>query len=327
MINSNFLVLLSLFFFSVVFISCTGSEESFEDGVSRQEDIKLLDPEEISTSPMSPEPQPLRVRRMPYTEVINEETAIISLAAPITELLCHMDYCGHIVGRDVLSSSPTNVIAKPNLGNAKTIRIADIKRFDPDIVFAFKEDLEDSKVKKLQNAGIEVKTYSMFPSLEDAQQLYKEVARDIGHPAIGDSISEMIQKQLAAIPQKDIRYELLFVYPQSPGNLYTAGRNTAVHAMMEFAHIENIIDREGYFHLDSLRLSDIQPDAILMFESSLAMLGGIEQLKEHRILKDIPAVKERRIIVMDAHYLSGFGMRMGYAAKQLHEMVYGEISL
>src|SRR5690606_35624661 len=80
-------------------------------------------------------------------------------------------------------------------------------------------------------------------------------------------------------------------------------------------------DFEDFKPLTPEALIQSNPDYILLFEKGLESLGGIDGVLQIQGINQINAGKNKQIITMDGALLSGFGPRVGQAAKELNQLL------
>ncbi len=102
------------------------------------------------------------------------------------------------------------------------------------------------------------------------------------------------------------------------GNLMVAGKNTSVDKMISLAGgINAFSDFEDYKPLTPEALVAANPDVIVMFESGLKSMGGLDGIMQVQGMAQINAGKNKKVIEMDGQYLAGFGPRVGKAIVEL----------
>jgi len=79
---------------------------------------------------------------------------------------------------------------------------------------------------------------------------------------------------------------------------------------------------EGYKPLNTEALIASNPDYLLMFESGVKSLGGVEGVLKVPGVDQTTAGKKKQVIAMDGIKLSNFGPRLGEAVKELAEALY-----
>ena len=247
---------------------------------------------------------------------------IISLSGSITEILAELGYQKQIVGVDVTSTYPQDIkqYAK-NLGHVNGLSIENIITLKPTLLLA-SENLKPELINSLKGAKIQVKTISKEESIEGTKKFIKDVAQAIGDNTSYIKIIEQIDLDSANMLVFETKPKVLFIYARGAGTLMVAGKNTPMEKMIAIAGGENAVnDFENYKPLTSESLIQANPDYILLFEKGVESLGGIDGLLEIQGISQTNAGKNRRIITMDGALLSGFGPRVGKAAKELNELL------
>jgi iron complex transport system substrate-binding protein len=98
--------------------------------------------------------------------------------------------------------------------------------------------------------------------------------------------------------------------------------------MIALANATNVAQGfEGYKPLTPESAVALAPDTIIVAEHAVAMLGGLEKLKQRPEVAITPAGKHNRIVVMDALLLLGFGPRTPDAVATLARAVHPKIKI
>ena len=98
-----------------------------------------------------------------------------------------------------------------------------------------------------------------------------------------------------------------------------AGKETPLHSMIELAGAENAAaELTDFKPLTPEALLTTNPDVILMFDSGLQSLGGVDGLLKVEGIAATNAGKNKKVVSMDGQLLSGFGPRLGEAVVELH---------
>jgi len=259
-----------------------------------------------------------------------EEVRIVSIGGFITELLFELDYGDRIVGVDVTSTYPAQVKDIPNLGHVTNLNIEEILQLQPDIILA--EDTPQAKatLQKLKDAGLKLMLIPVRTQLDNAYLAAEQMK----------TVLDIQEEQLSALKtrihsdslrlaevtkQVSNRPSVLFLYARGTGRLLVAGKGTTADAVIDLAGGKNAISSfEGFKALSPEYLLEAAPEVVLMFESGLESLDGVEGLAQLPGMSQTPAFKNDRVITMDGHYLLSFGPRAGQAvhdlAVQLHTL-------
>lgn len=250
------------------------------------------------------------------------EHRIISLSSAITEIMASLGQEDKIVGVDVTSTYPKNIKeTAQDLGHVRSISLENVITLNPTLVLASDKDLNPELIAKLKEANIEVKTIHQEQSIEGTKQFIKDIATAVGNTDY-TSLIEKIDSDFAEVTRFEVKPKVLFIYARGAGTLMVAGKNTPMEKIITIAGGENAVnDFEDFKPLTPEALIQSNPDYILLFEKGLESLGGIDGVLQIQGISQINAGKNKQIITMDGALLSGFGPRVGQAAKELNQLI------
>lgn len=251
---------------------------------------------------------------------------IVSLSGGITETLFTLGVGGSVVGVDVTSTYPNAIDKIPNLGHVSKLNTEAILGLQPDLIVAEAKDSNQIALQQLQAAGIEVlyleSSYTLDRPVQQASLLAKKLGSPGAYQQLVDAHQQNAMALKAILDGQTYQPKVLFVYARGKGSMMVAGQNTAASAMIALAGGQNAITSfEGFRALSPEGLVETQPEVILLFESGLQSLGGMEGLLSVSGLKQTPAGRHQRIIAMDGLYLLGFTPRIAAAATELAEQL------
>ncbi|WKW47335.1 ABC transporter substrate-binding protein [Myroides sp. JBRI-B21084] len=244
-------------------------------------------------------------------------TRIVSLNGAITETLAALNVANNIVGKDVTSTFPTNLKAI-DLGHVRSISAESILALKPTVVFGTTKEVNPTVTNQLKKANVSLVLINQEYSVIGTKNLITQIASTIKNKNYQPLIDE-ISNKTATIETFAKKPKVLFIYARGAGNLMVAGKETPLHSIIELAGAENAASALTDFKpLTPEALLTTNPDVILMFDSGLQSLGGINGLLKIEGVTATNAGKYKKIIAMDGHLLSGFGPRLGDAVIQLH---------
>lgn len=255
-------------------------------------------------------------------EEVIEHKKIVSLSGAITETLVALGQEEKIVGVDVTSTYPQYIKDKAkDLGHVKVISAENVIALQPTLVLASDKDLSPELITKLQTANIQVKIIHQEQSIEGTKQFIQDIAEAVGTTNY-TSLIEKIDTDFAGLTQFEAKPKVLFIYARGAGAIMVAGRNTPMEKMIEIAGGQNVVrDFEDFKPLTPESLIRYNPDYILLFDKGLKSIGGIEGLLKVQGIEQTIAGKNKQIISMDGAFLSGFGPRVGQAARELNQLL------
>lgn len=244
---------------------------------------------------------------------------IVSLNGAISEALVILGAESQIIGVDVTSTYPESLKTKAtDLGHVRSITAESILSLKPNVVFATSKDVNPTLNEQLKAANVSLKIINQEYSTESTKKLITEIAKFLKKENY-QPLLENIDRQIAEIKPFEKKPKVLFIYARGAGNLMVAGKETPLHHMIELAGADNAAATITDFKpLTPEALLTINPDVILLFDTGLQSLGGIDGLLKAEGISATNAGKNQKIITMDGQLLSGFGPRLGKAVVELH---------
>lgn len=244
---------------------------------------------------------------------------IVSLNGAISEALVILGAESQIIGVDVTSTYPESLKTKAtDLGHVRSITAESILSLKPNVVFATSKDVNPTLNEQLKAANVSLKIINQEYSTEGTKNLITEIAKFLKKENY-QPLLENIDRQIAEIKPFEKKPKVLFIYARGAGNLMVAGKETPLHHMIELAGADNAAATITDFKpLTPEALLTINPDVILLFDTGLQSLGGIDGLLKVEGISATNAGKNQKIITMDGQLLSGFGPRLGQAVVELH---------
>lgn len=256
------------------------------------------------------------------TEATTSNERIVSLNGAITETLVDLGQRNNIVGIDVTSTYPTDLnTTATQLEHVNKINIEALLALKPTIVYIAKKDLNDNLKKQLEEANIKLVVIDQEYSVEGTKTLIKDIATSLNLADYETLIAKIDQDQ-AQIKTLENKPKVLFIYARGAANLFVAGNNTPMQNIIELAGGQNAVTGfEDFKPLTPEALLNSNPDYILMFDTGLQSMGGVDGVLKIEGLDRTNAGKNKKIIAMDGLLLTGFTPRIGQAVTQLNQQL------
>lgn len=260
------------------------------------------------------------------TEQATQEAAyerLVSLSGSVTELLYELEQGDKIVGVDVTSTYPVEQLTElPKLGHVRQLNVEALLSLQPDLVLAERTDEASAALQQLEAAGVEVLwldgSFTLDKPLAQAEQISEKLGLNEELKSLRKTYKADKAKLQQARQAMEETPKVLFIYARGKGSLMVAGKNTAASAMIELAGGQNTVQSfEGFRALSAEGLMEAQPEVLLLFDSGLQSLGGVEGLLQIPGLALTPPGQQGHIIGMDGLYLLGFTPRAARAAADL----------
>jgi iron complex transport system substrate-binding protein len=247
---------------------------------------------------------------------------IVTLNGAVTEIVAALGHENEIVGVDVTSTFPENIkTTAKDLGHVRSLSIESIMELQPTMILATAKDLSPELAEKIKSAGIDTYVFNQEFSVEGTKKLIEEVATAL-HNTDFKKLQDKIDIDLTQVKPLSKTQKVLFIYARGAGTLMVAGKNTPIERTIALAGGHNAFSEfEDFKPLTPESLIKGNPDVLLLFNSGLESLGGIEGLLKIPGVATTTAGKNKKIIALDGGLLSGFGPRLGEAAVELNKQL------
>lgn len=251
---------------------------------------------------------------------------IVTAGSAMTETVCALGDCEKIVATDRTSLYPAQVQSLPSIGYRTGISAEGIVALKPTLFIVEKDYVEGAVVKQIQSTGIKVVEVPRAYDLNGTKTLIRTIAKELNRSSQGDQVIRAIETKIAeanAIVKKaESIPKVLCIYNRGAQSFDVAGNNTFSNILPFVNARPAVTGIEGYKSLNTEALIASNPDFLLMFESGVKSLGGVEGVLKVPGVGQTTAGKKKQVIAMDGVKLSNFGPRLGEAVKELAEALY-----
>lgn len=243
----------------------------------------------------------------------------ISLSGALTESLVALGFEENIVGVDITSTYPASIKNKVQLGHISNISAESLLSLHPDMIWIKKDELPTRLEAQLRATGVRIEAIAQKYSPEGTQEMVREIAEKLKVLEKAFVVLQNIRDELSKLKTIEPSPSVLFIYARGPNMLMVSGKDTPMDRIISLAGGQNAITSfSGFKPLAPEFLLEAKPRVILLFESGWHSLKGFEGLSRIPAMKYTPAFKNRSVIAMDGALLSGFGPRLGQAARDLN---------
>lgn len=259
----------------------------------------------------------------------DEAKRYITAGGTITEIVAGLGFDEQIIATDITSTYPAAMQDLPSIGYRNQIKAEGILSIGADAVLAEKDYLNPEVVEQLKSAQVEVRIFEKPMRVEETYQLIEALSRYLSAPEAGERMKKELERDIEELGAYKAKHtdgaKIAFVMTRGPETVFLAGEETFADALFELAGMENTARGfDDFIPLSPEALINMNPEYLLLFESGLATLGGIEGVGNIKGIKETAAYQKGNIIAMDGNYISGFGPRVGEAALELAKAVNGE---
>ena len=252
---------------------------------------------------------------------------IVSAAPTVTEILFALGAGDRLVAVTDQCDYPPEAKGLPRIGGFWTPSVEKVLGAQPDLVMGQRGNPPDF-VATLRRSGAPV--FTIDPqTLDDIYATIRQVARVIGDDGAGDELLAQMAARLGAVsaaiadvPQEARPTAFLVLQVMPP---WTAGSGTFQDDAIRAAGGRNVAaDVRGFkaYSMESLVAKD--SDFLLLS----TMEGDTERMKrevmEHPALRQLTAVKEGRVLLLEADPLMRAGPRIVEAVEAMAQAFYPE---
>lgn len=251
---------------------------------------------------------------------------IVSVGGAVTETLYRLGLENEIVGVDSTSQFPSDALrTKPNVGYVRALGAEGVLSLNPTLVLATEGAGPPDTLRLIEQAGVSVVHVTDAPSEKGVVQRVATIAQALGAEERGARLVEEIERGFAELTLARSRItrptKALFVLSLQNGRPLVGGRGTTADAMLGLAGAENVAaSLEGWKPLSDEGLIAAAPEVVVMMDRGPG--GTAVDPFTYPAFAATPAAAQRRLVVMNALYLLGFGPRTPAAAKDLMALLH-----
>lgn len=255
---------------------------------------------------------------------------IVSMMPSNTEILCALGLEDKIVGRDAFSNYPETVTKIPSVGDAFKTDIEKIIALKPDVVFVgntFNPDtmkkLRDAKLLVVTSEASAITKNAKHTSIFDSIDLIGSVCRKEKEAAalnlkMMQDLEEIFNKNYTRKDKK-----VYFVLGFGQYGDWTAGPHSFIDELITLAHGYNIVNdypaADLFLKFSVEKIAASNPELILI--DSYTFTNDFYKAPGY---KDLTAVKDKKVFVLNADLVSRPGPRIVEALKEMIKAIHGD---
>ncbi len=252
---------------------------------------------------------------------------VVSIGGDVTEIVYALGQGSRLTGVDQTSMYPKETSALPQVGYMRNLSAEGILSLKPTLVLAAAQAGPPAVLDQLKDAKVKLVLIPGDESIAGVLTKVDAVAAALGVPEKAAPLKASIEKRVAAVDAalKSVttKTKTMFLLAQGPGGAMAAGTGTAADSIIGLARGSNVAGAfEGYKPLTAESAVALAPEVIIVAEHAVAMLGGLDKLKARPEIAITPAGRNKRIVVMDALLLLGFGPRTPDAIAALARVLH-----
>lgn len=256
--------------------------------------------------------------------VSRAQQRIVSLNGAISEMLCSLGLEDQIAGVDVTSNYPASLKQKASVGHNRNISAEGILALRPTLILGVKEELKPEVLEQLRSANVKIQLIPQEFSAQGTRTMLTEIAKVTNTVEKGKQLLSKFDKEMAALKIAPTGKKVLFVYARGAGSMTVCGTGQSPDKMIQLAGAKNAMtDFKDFKPLSAEAVVAANPDVILLFDSGLQSVGGVDGFLKTPGVSNTNAGKNKKIISMDGQFLTGFGLRLPQAIWQLNKKITG----
>jgi len=249
---------------------------------------------------------------------------IVSSNGTITEIICALGFERSLVGVDVTSTFPASVHQLPKVGHNRNISAEPVLALQPSLILATDNFLSPAVVEQFKQTGVKTVVLKQDFNIAGTKQLIRQVAAALQAPAKGEALCKQLDKEQQALHIAQQGKKVLFIYARGAGTLMVAGQDTPLDHIITLSGGRNAAQGfKDFKPLTTEALVAANPDVILLFDTGLQSVGGVDGLLKVPGIPQTNAGKQQKVIAMDGQLLSGFGPRVIQAIRELSTKIQG----
>ena len=252
---------------------------------------------------------------------------IVTVPGNITETVFALGMGDRVVGACASSMHPEAVEAIPKVGYRSNLNAEGVLSLSPDLVIATDEAGPEDVMEQIRAAGVRIEMVPSDRTLDGAIDRTTRIAELLNASEAGEGLVSAIRSGIASVPTSDAdapaKPRVMFIYVARKTSM-VAGTGTAAEAMIALAGgINAVTEFEEFKPINPEAIVEANPDFILLDDSGLKSIGGIDGVLALPGVSQTVAGTKRQIIAMDKTLLLGFGPRLADGAVELAQLLQG----
>ncbi len=251
---------------------------------------------------------------------------IVSLAPNLTEIVFSLGMGGHLVGVTDHCNYPAEAKTKPRLGGLKNINLEAVLVQEPDLALATKDGNEPGFLDQLAELGVKVKTYQPG-NLDQVLETISAVGNDLGAEDRARQIVRELRQKESEVETRLSGAEpvpVFLFFQRSP--LISAGPGAFADDLIRKAGGINLAGdaKISYPHYSLEMVIEKAPKVII--DVSMGEVGNAQQEADRYWSQwpDLPAVRDRRVYVLDQDLITRPGPRLFQGLSDLAKILHPE---
>jgi iron complex transport system substrate-binding protein len=243
---------------------------------------------------------------------------LVTLGGSVTEIVYALGAGDLIIATDQSSLYPKQAQQLPSVGYYRSVPAEGVAAMRPSLVLASDHAGPPLAIKQLKALGIQVESLSDEPTMVSLQSRIRQIAHVLHQEQAGEDLIVQVNQRVAAALKIPVQSQPTMLIVMRGGKLLGAGGDTAANVVIEQSGLQNVfVALKSYQPITPEAVSVAAPEVIIVTQSTVSALGGLEKVKAQPVLMHTPAVKNNQVIVLDDLLAQGFGPRVGLAIQTI----------
>ena len=263
---------------------------------------------------------------------IADASRVVAIGSSVTEIVYALGAGDRLIGADTTSMYPEAALQLPRVGYMRQISAEGVLSLRPTLIISTTAAGPPAAFDQLRAAGVATLVLPDDYDFESVLRKIEGIGTALGRDDAARSLVAAGRTEMAALTgklaQAAERPKVLSLLSVSQGPPQAAGRVTAADGIIRLAGgVNATTSYEGYRPITAEGALAQAPDVLMVTGQTLDALGGVDNLLAAASLALTPAGKARRVFVLDALLLLGFGPRTPDAARRLAAFLHPELGL
>ncbi|HKG26544.1 MAG TPA: ABC transporter substrate-binding protein, partial [Thermomicrobiales bacterium] len=264
---------------------------------------------------------------------VSDVSRIVPLSGDIAEIVWTLGLGANIVGVDLSAVYPAELTQLPQIGFERQLSAEGILSLNPTLVIGKEQAGPPAVLDQVRAAGVPVVIVAEPQTIEAPTAKIRSVAAALGVPEQGEALAAKTQAEiddaLALAATATSKPTVMFLYVRSGGVQLIGGSGSVADAMIDAA---GGVDAgvaagiQGFMPVTAEAVVAAQPDYIIVPQSGLDSIGGMDALLQIPGLAETPAAKNGHILAIDDLLLLSMTPRTGQALHDLILAIHPELA-
>jgi iron complex transport system substrate-binding protein len=245
---------------------------------------------------------------------------VITVGAPATEIVFALGAGDTVIATDTTSTRPEAVPTLPKVGYMRNLAAEGIIGLKPDLIVGVEKSGPDVVLGELGDLGIPIVILPSLAKMENLPDAITMVGDALGRNKEAKVLSDRVRTDIAQLHDRKVidQPSIVFLMAVGHGKPMSAGRETTADEVIAMiGGINSMAGFDGFKPVSPEVIASDESDYVLVTQSTIDQLGGIEGLQAHPILGLNKAVATGQVLIISASTILGFGPS---SAKEIRDL-------